>query len=248
MKRIVLYTVLWLALMAGPASAGIPTIDGANLVQSIMGVLETINQTQQMIQQYSTQLRQYENQLQNTMGPSTYIWSNAQGSINGLLGAINTIEYYRGQLGTLDRYLNNFQDVGHYQSLSSLTSRNCTPAQTAQLTDSERFTSEAQKRSNDASMQGINQQQESLRQDAQTLSQLQANAQTATGQMQAIQYGNQFAGNQASQLMQIRGLLIAEQNAMVTRQQALADQEAKEEASAEQLRKGDFVSSPRQGW
>ena len=46
--------------------------------------------------------------------------------------------------------------------------------------------------------------------DAERLEALQKNAQDAPGQMAAIQAANQLAANQASQLMQIRALLIAQ--------------------------------------
>lgn len=59
-----------------------------------------------------------------------------------------------------------------------------------------------------------------LKNDASTLQRLQASAQGAVGQMQAIGYANQLASQQANQLLQIRGLLMAQQNAMATRMQA----------------------------
>jgi len=63
------------------------------------------------------------------------------------------------------------------------------------------------------------------------LQSLQSAAQGATGQMQAIGYANQLASQQANQLLQIRGLLIAQQNAMATRMQAQTDLEARQQAA-----------------
>jgi P-type conjugative transfer protein TrbJ len=83
--------------------------------------------------------------------------------------------------------------------------------------------------------------------DARSLQRLQSGAQGATGQMQAIGYANQLA-SQANQLLQIRGLLIAQQNAVATRNQALADREAQEAAAGEQLRSGTFRSSSGRTW
>ena len=60
---------------------------------------------------------------------------------------------------------------------------------------------------------------------------LQTLAQGASGQMQAIGYANQLVSQQSNQLLQIRGLLIAQQNAMVTKMQAEADLEAKQQAA-----------------
>lgn len=77
---------------------------------------------------------------------------------------------------------------------------------------------------------------------------LQSSAQGATGQMQAIGYANQLASHQANQLLQIRGLLIAQQNVLATRDQALADREAKQDAAAALLRTGTYRASPAQSY
>ncbi|HNG62628.1 MAG TPA: hypothetical protein PLK54_02690 [Ferruginibacter sp.] len=81
-----------------------------------------------------------------------------------------------------------------------------------------------------------------------TLEQLQARAQGASGQMQALGYANQLASQQANQLLQIRALLIAQQNAVTTRMQAEADKEAVQQAASEQLRSGTFQASPSRTW
>jgi P-type conjugative transfer protein TrbJ len=59
------------------------------------------------------------------------------------------------------------------------------------------------------------------------LEQLQTKAESAVGQMQAIQYANQLAGQQANQLLQLRAMFIAQHNAVNTRNQAIEDQEAR---------------------
>ena len=87
-----------------------------------------------------------------------------------------------------------------------------------------------------------------MQSDARTLEQLQSRAQGADGQMQALGYANQLASQQANQLLQIRGLLIAQQNAVATRMQVEADREAIEQAASEQLRSGDYRASPARNW
>ena len=95
---------------------------------------------------------------------------------------------------------------------------------------------------------GLDQQQDAMESDARQLGRLQASAQGATGQMQAIGFANQLASNQANQLLQIRGLLIAQQNAIATRNQVLADREAIEATAAENFRKGEFKPGPARAW
>ncbi|MCC3671759.1 conjugal transfer protein TrbJ, partial [Terrisporobacter mayombei] len=64
----------------------------------------------------------------------------------------------------------------------------------------------------------------------------------------ALGFANQLASQQANQLLQIRGLLIAQQNAVTTRMQAQADKESREAAAAAQLRQGSFRASPSRAW
>ena len=65
------------SIIITPAQAGIPVIDGGNLVQNVMTAIESVAQTLKQIEQYQTQLQQYENMLQNTMAPAAYIWDQA---------------------------------------------------------------------------------------------------------------------------------------------------------------------------
>src|SRR5690554_1781411 len=122
MKRVRLLaakSALAVALATGvftiPAQAGIPVIDGGNLMQNVMSAMEAVAQTAKQIEQYQTQLQQYENMLQNTMAPAAYIWDQAQAMIGKLVEAQNTLAYYQNQLGSLDNYLSKFQDEAYYR-------------------------------------------------------------------------------------------------------------------------------------
>lgn len=225
-------------LSTAPAQAGIPVIDGTNLSQNIMTALESVAQTLKQIEQYSTQLQQYENQLQNTVAPAAYIWDQAQNTITNLQRATDTLNYYKTQLGSLDNYLAKFQDVSYYRASSCFQRAGCTADQRAALDANSVTTSQALKKAHDAMFQGIDQQQSNLNNDAAQLQRLQAQAQGATGQMAAIGFANQLASNQANQLLQIRALLIAQQNALATRANADADKEAQRSAASKALRNG----------
>ena len=71
-------------------------------------------------------------------------------------------------------------------------------------------------------MKGIVQQQAQIRADAATLGRLQAQASGADGQMKALMAANQLAALQQEQLLQIRELLLQEQQALAARNQTLA--------------------------
>ncbi|MEM4988464.1 P-type conjugative transfer protein TrbJ [Collimonas sp. H4R21] len=235
-------------IMIPKAYAGIPVIDGTNLSQNIMTAMESVAQTLKQVEQYKTQLQQYENMLQNTTAPAAYIWDQASGTINQLMGAIDTLNYYKQQTGSIDSYLSRYQNVGYYSSSPCFTGGGCTAAQTQALRDGQTNSSDALKRANDAVLRGVDQQQTAMQADARQLIRLQQQAQGATGQMAAIQYANQLASSQTNQLLQIRGLLVAQQNAEATRAAVSTDREAQEAASALQLRKGTFKKSSSEGW
>jgi P-type conjugative transfer protein TrbJ len=177
-----------------------------------------------------------------------YIWDQAQATINGLMAATDTLNYYRNQLGSVDSYLARFQDVNYYRNSPCFNGGGCTPAQLAAMEQNRRLGSESQKKANDALFKGLELQQEALRTDSRQLEMLQQQAQGATGQMQAIGFANQLASQQANQLLQIRGLLVAQHNAIGSRMQAETDREAQERAASESLRRGDFRASPARSW
>lgn len=227
-----------------PAYAGVPVIDGANLSQNIMNVIESVAHTTKQIQQYQTQLQQYQNMLQNTMQPSQQIWDGAQTTMNQLRRSIDTLSYYKQNLGSIDAYLGKFKDTAGYRSNPCFAASGCTPAEWDAMKTQERLGSEAQKKSTDALFKGLEKQQDLIEDDAAQLARLQGAASGAQGQVEAIGYANQLASNQANQLLQIRALLIAQQNAVATRNQVLADREAKEQAAGEAIRKGSFKPTP----
>jgi P-type conjugative transfer protein TrbJ len=231
-----------------PAYAGIPVIDGANLSQNLITAIENVAITAKQIQQYKTQLEQYENMLQNTAAPSTYIWDQAQATMTNLRGAIDTLNYHKTQLGSINAYLGKFGDTATYMNSPCYSPAGCTSAQWAALIDSRALGNQSQKKATDALFQGLDQQQAAMQADANNLARLQSSAQGASGQLQAIGYANQLASHQANQLLQIRGLLIAQQNVIATRNQALANKEAQEAASAAQLRAGKYRASPAQSY
>jgi P-type conjugative transfer protein TrbJ len=248
-SKIALVMTLTTAPLSMPVNAGgIPVIDATNLTQNTMTAMESVTQTIKQVEEYRTQLQQYSDQIQNTIAPAAYVWDQAQSTINGLMSAVDTLNYYKNQVGSLDSYLSKFQDVAYYRGSPCFSAAGCSDAERAVMQQNRTLASESQKKANDALFRGLDLQQDALKADAGRLEQLQSSAQSATGRMEAIQYANQLASQQTNQLLQIRGLLIAQQNAITTRNQVLADREAQEAASAEQLRMGGYHASPIRSW
>lgn len=230
------------------AYAGIPVIDAANLSQTIVSALQNVAAVAKQIQQYETQLQQYQNMLQNTAAPLTNIWQQAQATMSALNTSINTLNYYKNQLGSVSAYVAKFADTSTYLNSACFQAQGCTAAQWAQITGSRILGNQSQKMATDALMKGLDTQQTNMVSDAATLEQLQSSAQGASGQMQAVGYANQLASHASNQLLQIRALLIAEQNVMATRNQALADKEAQEAAADVSIRAGAYRASPTTGY
>lgn len=239
-----------------PTQAGIPVFDGGNLAQNIMTALESVAQTAKQVEQYAKQveqyqlqMQQYQNMLQNTAAPVTQIWDQAQATMSALRSTVDTLSYYKQQLGSIDAYLGKFQDVSYYKNSPCFAGGGCDDATRSMLlSNQQKYQSESQKKANDALFKGLDKQQDAMETDARTLQRLQSAAQGANGQMQALGYANQLASSQANQLLQIRGLLIAQQNATTTRMQAQADDEAMRAAGSARARSGTYSDSPVKVW
>jgi len=250
----VLASALLLGVAATPVlstpvhAAGLPVIDGANLTQTVISATENVAQTLKQIEQYKTQLLQYENMLKNTTAPAQQIWDAANTTMSQLRASIDTLSRYKATLGSIDGYLAKFKDTDEYRRSPCYSVSGCSPAEWAAMTASGQFGSTTQKNAIDALFKGLDQQQDSMQHDAAQLGRLQSAAQGSTGHLQAIGYANQLASHQSNQLLQIRALLIAQQNAIATRNQVLFDREAKEAAASAQLRKGIFRPSTSKQW
>ncbi|MHA3124405.1 P-type conjugative transfer protein TrbJ (plasmid) [Legionella pneumophila] len=221
--------------------ANLPVIDFTNL-------LESVTQTSQQLQQYKTQLSQYENMLENTKNLDKFTWDEATNTMDNLVNSIDTLNYYKQQAGGMNEYLSRYQDENHYRNMPCFNGRQCSEAELNALAQQEANASEAQKRANDAMLRGIEQQEIAMKSDARQLTRLQEQAQGASGQMAALQAANQLASAETNQLLQIRGLMVAAQNAEATRLAAIADKEAIQAAGDERFRQGSFKKSSGKTW
>lgn len=208
----------------------------AMFVHDYLNYLQNIEQTRRQVLQYDAQLKNMQN-----MG--SFNWDDASNTMNHLIAEIDTLKYYKEQAGSVGAYLNSQPSLQDYRNQECLT---CSDTQTFYARESKTF--EAQKRANDARVRGIEQQQASLEADAQKLKTLQAQAQGAEGQMQAIQAANQLASHESNQLLQIRGLMLAGQQAEAAEQAARANREAIQAAGDEKFKSGTFHKSPHKGW
>jgi P-type conjugative transfer protein TrbJ len=221
------------ALPSGSFGTGIPVIDASNLTQNVVTALHQVSAYAQQVQQYQLQLQQYANQLRNTVAPAAQVWQAAQGTMNTVMGTANLFSSGSGLQG----YLNQFQDVNYWLSASP-NSYNAYPT----------AGSLAQKRANDALVKGIVEQQQQIRQDAAMLEQLQSQASSADGQVKALTAANELAALEQKQLLEIRALLVQEQQALAARAQTLANDEAMREAATKKFYDVPLIQLNHTGW
>lgn len=230
-------------------SSGAPVFDVANWFQNGKIIINQISQYKAQVDQYRNQLQQYQNMLENTKSLTSFQWDNANSVINNLLDTTNTIDYYKQEAGSMQGYLDRFQSQEYYQKIPCFNGHgNCSPENLKKVNQSKMAASVAEKRANDAMLKGIDKQQQNLKKDSEKLRTLQAQAQTAQGQKQALQAASQLSSNQAHQLLQIRGLLVAQQNAQAVRDAAATNKEAIQTAGDERFRAGSYHKSSGKKW
>jgi P-type conjugative transfer protein TrbJ len=232
MKNLLLAMVV-LRVATLPAYAIIPTIDSANLVQNTTIALKQVASYAQQVSQYQLQIQQYENQLRNTAAPVAQVWQSAQSAMRGVMGTVSIFQNPSG----LQSYLNQFQDYNYWLSAPS-SNYNAYQA----------TGSVAQKQANDAMVNGIVAQQAQIQRDAASLQQLQSQASTADGQMKALSAANQLAALQQEQLLQIRALLLQEQQSLAARSQTDANDAAMRKAATEKFFNVPQIEINHTGW
>lgn len=230
-------------------ASGAPVFDFANWYQNGQIIMNQVSEYKTQVDQYKNQLEQYQNMLKNTKSLTSFQWDNASGVINNLLESTNTIDEYKQEAGSLQGYLNRYQSQEYYEKKPCFNgNRRCTPNELKKINQNKMAASVAQKRANDALLKGIDKQQQSLKKDSEKLRTLQSQAQNTQGQKQAIQAASQLASHQSHQLLQIRGLLLAQQTAQATKDAAAADKEAIQTAGDERFRAGRYHKSSGKKW
>jgi P-type conjugative transfer protein TrbJ len=230
-------------------ASGAPVFDVANWIQNAKMITTQLSEYKTQVDQYKNQVNQYQNMLANTKSLTSFEWDNANSVINNLLESTDTIDYYKQEAGSLQGYLDRFQSQEYYQKTSCFNdSGQCSAEDLRKIKQTRLASSVAEKRANDAMIKGIDKQQQSLKADSAKLRTLQSQAQSAEGQKQALQAASQLASQQNHQLMQIRGLLMAQQNAQAVKDAAAADKEAIQSAGDERFRAGSYNKSSGKKW
>lgn len=240
-------TYILLLGLSSLSYATVPVFDYSNFWQSVTMVANQASEIQNQISQYNVQLDHYKNVITNTKSLTSFQWDNANLVINNILEATNTLDYYKQEAGSMNKYLERYQSTQYYKK-GACFNGGCTKQELQKIEKNRVQASVAEKRANDAMLKGIDRQQQNMKSDAKKLNVLQQKAENSEGQKQALQAAAQLASNQSNQLLQIRGLLLAQQNSEATRYAAKANKEAIKDAGDERFRQGTYTKSSHMEW
>ncbi len=165
----------------------------------------------QQIQMYQNMLLQYSNMLQNTATLPSMAWNNATGDIMRIQSLMNSAQMLAGNAQSFTSTLSNVQGFSNqlqtlqqmdaqYQQWGTVTAKDITQMQAS-----------------------IGVQETERDSDAATLTVLQEHSQSAQGQMQALQAGNEMAALGVSQTQKLQEML-AQESQLVVDQTSTTDQ------------------------
>ncbi|MFU8797900.1 MAG: conjugal transfer protein TrbJ [Gammaproteobacteria bacterium] len=213
-------------LFSVSANAAMPVFDAANLINTAATVTKLQDQFKQM-----------EANIKSLDG---YNFDAVTTNIDALIGDIDTLQYFKARHGSINNYLAKFNDMKYYKD-KCFSNKGCSPDEWKAI---QLLAFEAQKKANDAMLKNVDRQQTELKKDSSQLATLQNSTRSAAGHMQAIQNTNQLASYQSHQMLQIRGLLVAQQNAEATRAHAEANRKSLEAAADEKFLTTSFKPTP----
>jgi len=176
------------------------------------------------IQQYQTQIQQYANMVQNTVALPQSIWTNVQGDIMQLRSLTNAASLLTGNSGSI---MSRLQSAQGYANQASFLPQNI----------GSQFTSWQQTLGQAGNSLGrtLGLQQQQMNSDAVMQRAIQAQSQSATGQMQVLQASVEMAGITNYNLQQVQSTLANAAQAQATRDLVVADRQASEDAAMQRL-------------
>lgn len=219
MRRLLLTGIAALPfVLARPQPASALIVECANCADLVDQATEIAKQIQQyatQVLQYQNELSQYANMVQNTVALPTQLFSQVQGDIMQVRNLANAASLLTGNAGSI---MSRLQSAQGYASQASFLPQNIG----SQFTMWQQTIGNA----NNAFARTLGVQQGQEQNNAALQAAIQGHSQSATGQMQAIQAGNELAALTSTQLNQIQTTLTAAYSAQQTRDIVTADQQA----------------------
>jgi len=226
-----LFMACVLVVSAPVRASGIPVVDVVGNIQAVLQLVEnvsqTIGQTTQIgnqVTQLQQQLTQIQNQYKSLQNLGTYNFQD----YSNILSQLDVVAKRTGALAfatsNLTGEYGNYKDLQHYQGITDYSA--------AYDVANDRWATNGSETTK-SSAAVLQQQHTSLTSDAVTLANLQNSSKGVSGEVQAVQAGNQLASFTAGQLMQVRQLMMSQQQYQLQERA----QKAEEHAMSEALRK-----------
>lgn len=230
-RRVLAASAIALALASGARRAeAMGPVYCTNCSSITTQLIQNARQAQSyltQLQQYSMQLRQYANMVTNTVSLPQQLWANAQGDIMQVRNLANGASLLSGNSASLiDRLQNATGYVDQVSSLGNIFGE----------LQSDRATIGNSIGTLGRTL-GLQQSQEMS--NAALLAALQRQSESAGGQMQAIQAGNELAGVTNAQLLQIQSTLSSTAQMEATHIAVRSDRRASEDAAMQ-----NFMNAP----
>jgi len=225
-RRVVITSCVALTAVVGfitphpaPAQLAVHCVDCSTMWTQLLEYGKQAQQLETQLQQYETQLQQYANMVTNTVALPQQVWGTVQGDIMQVRSLSNAASLLSGNAGSI---------VTRLQSASGYASQAANLGNVAG-----QFTTWQQTIGNNVNTLGrtLGLQQGQQAGNATLLTTLESHSQSAQGQMQAIQAGNELAHANAAQLQQIQATLTATAQMQATGMAVDADRRASEDAA-----------------
>lgn len=208
MKRILTLLLLSTSLMTGtpPASAqffGGIVYDPSNHAQNILTAVRTLQQVNQQIQQLAHEIEMLENMAKNLKNLPGSIADDLRGRLRAVDALIAVAEGIAYDVATIESQF----DVLYRETYGATPP--ATPVLVAEAREAWKQSREGYKHSLAVQARVVS----NIRADIEELHGLVGDSQSAAGNLEALQAGNQIDALSAEQMMQIQTLLAAQQRA-----------------------------------
>jgi type IV secretion system protein TrbJ len=235
-----------------PTIAQWAVLDGGNLVQNTVSAIQDVNAVLKQVEQYKTQLDDYAAHLRDLAAPAVWVWDLGTDTVATAERVQKKLTDYRQLIGDTHQSLAQLGDPNYYRS-SPCYNRQGTyggcGAFLEAMQEQQRRRTQTQYEANEALFDALDAQHNSMNDRLKRLKKLVKTSQAADGQLKALQAANQLTSAQIAELMEIRSLLIAQQNVAVEAKRAeMADQAAAQAASSSFFSGEHKATTSPKGW
>jgi P-type conjugative transfer protein TrbJ len=232
-RSIAVITVLCVQASFGYAQNVV--FDPTNHAEAVKHTLQLQEQYRNALDQYKTLLNQLEVMERNAKPLSQHINTNVQNNVESML-AKSKVSGGKGAFPSP-------KSANYYKRTCMAIGRECTEAEIAELDEHRGEMLNHELYAQNANLRALEEARTQASADAQLLQTIEANAATANGLLEAIQYNNQLAAMNAAQLMQLRLLLAAQGRVKTAQEQRLTDEASQQEGTSRGMRPKDGQSA-----